>query len=155
LASSNGHFFLFLEKPLNPNMKKLLFSLLGLGISTLTYGQGTQLLRQPTLSQTEIVFVYADDLWKVSKNGGTATRLTSNEGEESFPHFSPDGKWIAFTGEYDGNTDVYLIASDGSEPKRLTWHPGNDQVTGWSPDGKKSNILLRQRKSSYSRIQIL
>jgi len=128
-------------------MKKLLFSLLGLGISTLTYGQGTQLLRQPTLSQTEIVFVYADDLWKVSKNGGTATRLTSNEGEESFPHFSPDGKWIAFTGEYDGNTDVYLIASDGSEPKRLTWHPGNDQVTGWSPDGKK--VIFSSGRESH------
>ncbi|WP_268033848.1 S41 family peptidase [Algoriphagus sp. PAP.12] len=128
-------------------MKKLLLSLLGLGISTLNYGQGTQLLRQPTLSQTEIVFVYADDLWKVSKNGGTATRLTSNEGEESFPHFSPDGKWIAFTGEYDGNTDVYLIASDGSEPKRLTWHPGNDQVTGWSPDGKK--VIFSSGRESH------
>lgn len=63
--------------------------------------------------------------------------MTSNEGEESLPHFSPDGNWIAFTGEYDGNTDVYLIPAKGGEPKRLTWHPGADMVTGWSPDGSK------------------
>lgn len=128
-------------------MKRILFTLFAMGMANLTFGQGTQLLRQPTLSQTEIVFVYADDLWKVSRNGGTATRLTSNEGEESYPHFSPDGKWIAFTGEYDGNTDVYLIASDGSEPKRLTWHPGNDQVTGWSPDGKK--VIFASGRESH------
>lgn len=110
-------------------------------------GQGTQLLRQPTLSQNEIVFVYANDLWKVSREGGQAIRLTSNEGEESLPHFSPDGKHIAFTGEYDGNVDVYVIPSNGGEPKRLTWHPGNDQVTGWSPDGQK--VIFSSGRESH------
>lgn len=110
-------------------------------------GQGTQLLRQPTLSQNEIVFVYANDLWKVSREGGQAIRLTSNEGEESLPHFSPDGKHIAFTGEYDGNVDVYVIPSSGGEPKRLTWHPGNDQVTGWSPDGQK--VIFSSGRESH------
>ncbi|HPW61892.1 MAG TPA: protease, partial [Cyclobacteriaceae bacterium] len=98
--------------------------------------QGTMLLRQPTISNADIVFVYANDLWIVSKDGGDARRLTSNEGAESNPHFSPDGKLIAFTGQYDGNTDVYLIPTEGGQPTRLTWHPGADQVTGWTPDGE-------------------
>ncbi|MGM0946703.1 MAG: S41 family peptidase [Bacteroidota bacterium] len=117
-------------------MKKLITLLICGSLGTAAFGQGTQLLRQPTLSQSEIVFVYANDLWKVSRTGGQAIRLTSNEGEESLPHFSPDGSMIAFTGEYDGNTDVYLIPSTGGEPQRLTWHPGADIVTGWSPDGQ-------------------
>lgn len=100
------------------------------------FSQGTMLLRQPTISNTQVAFVYANDLWIVGKDGGDAKRLTSNEGQESLPHFSPDGKWIAFTGQYDGNTDVYLIPSEGGQPQRLTWHPGADNVTGWTPDGE-------------------
>jgi tricorn protease len=108
--------------------------------------QGTQLLREPTLSETSIVFVHANDLWKVDKAGGQAVRLTSNIGSESYPHFSPDGSMIAFTGQYGGNSDVYLIPSEGGEPKRLTWHPGSDVVTGWTPDGK---VLFRSGRTSY------
>jgi len=100
------------------------------------FSQGTMLLRQPTISNTQVAFVYANDLWIVGKDGGDAKRLTSNEGQESLPHFSPDGKWIAFTGQYDGNTDVYLIPTEGGQPQRLTWHPGADNVTGWTPDGE-------------------
>ncbi|HMQ07221.1 MAG TPA: PDZ domain-containing protein [Saprospiraceae bacterium] len=107
--------------------------------------QGTQLLREPTISDTHIVFVYANDLWKVERKGGQAIRLTSHEGQESLPHFSPDGKWIAFTAEYDGNIDVYLMPSHGGEPKRLTWHPGGDYVQGWTPDG---NILFRSGRKA-------
>ncbi|NVJ87706.1 MAG: PD40 domain-containing protein [Algoriphagus sp.] len=128
-------------------MKKLITFFLAGGLIFSAWGQGTQLLRQPSLSQNEIVFVYANDLWKVSRNGGQAIRLTSNEGEESLPHFSPDGKHIAFTGEYDGNVDVYVIPSEGGEPKRLTWHPGNDQVTGWSPDGQK--VIFSSARESH------
>ncbi len=116
-------------------MKRIFTLILASGFGFSAFGQGTQLLRQPTLSQSEIVFVYANDLWKVDKSGGSAIRLTSNEGEETLPHFSPDGKQIAFTAEYDGNTDVYLIPSEGGDPQRLTWHPGADLVTGWTPDG--------------------
>ncbi len=117
-------------------MKKILSLVLLIATGQAAFAQGTMLLRQPTISESNIVFVYANDLWIVSKDGGDAKRLTSNEGQESFPHFSPDGKMIAFTGQYDGNTDVYLIPTEGGQPVRLTWHPGQDAVTGWTPDGE-------------------
>lgn len=99
-------------------------------------GQGTRLLRQPTISSQYIAFVYADDIWLVEREGGAARRLTSFEGAESYPHFSPDGQWLAFTAQYDGNSDVYVIPTAGGEPQRLTWHPGPDVVQGWTPDGQ-------------------
>ncbi|MDZ7681175.1 MAG: hypothetical protein U5J63_05520 [Fodinibius sp.] len=105
-----------------------------LSFSTL-YAQGTRLLREPTVSQDHIVFVYANDLWITDRNGGDARRLTSGEGGETNPHFSPDGSQIAFTAQYDGNTDVYVVDAEGGQPKRLTWHPGGDEVQGWTPDG--------------------
>ncbi len=113
--------------------------------STLSYAQGTMLLRQPSISNDQIVFVYANDLWIVDKTGGSAKRLTSNIGGETSPHFSPDGSMIAFTGQYDGNADVYVIPAQGGEPKRLTWHPSGDNVTGWTPDG---NVLFASTRKS-------
>ncbi len=107
--------------------------------------QGTQLLRQPTIGNNQIAFVYANDLWIVGVDGGEAKRLTSNEGEESLPHFSPDGQWLAFTGQYDGNTDIYVIPTAGGQPQRLTWHPGPDQVTGWTPEG---DVLFTSSRES-------
>ncbi|MGB2641275.1 MAG: hypothetical protein WAN32_20150, partial [Candidatus Acidiferrum sp.] len=104
----------------------------------------TRLLRYADISKDNVVFVYAGDLWIASREGGAARRLTSHVGEELFPKFSPDGKWIAFTGEYDGNPDVYLISAEGGEPKRLTYHPSDDIVLGWTPDGK--DILFRSNR---------
>src|SRR5262249_27464202 len=78
----------------------------------------------------------AQNVWAVERAGGAARRLTSFQGQVSNPRFSPDGKSIAFSGEYGGNLDVYVIAASGGEPKRLTWHPGADEVQGWTPDGK-------------------
>src|SRR5688572_4817155 len=130
------------------NMRKLITASCIIAIvSVNALAQGTQLLRQPTISESNIVFVYANDLWIVSKDGGDARRLTSSEGAESVPHFSPDGKWVAFTGQYDGNTDVYLIPVEGGQPVRLTWHPGADQVTGWTPDGNE--ILFASGRESF------
>ena len=106
----------------------------------LLVAQGTRLLRQPTISSKNIVFVYADDLWLVDRDGGDAKRLTSHEGTESFPHFSPDGSMVAFSAQYDGNTDVFVVNTEGGEPKRLTYHPDGDIVQGWTSDGK---ILFR------------
>ncbi|HKP67684.1 MAG TPA: PDZ domain-containing protein, partial [Pyrinomonadaceae bacterium] len=99
------------------------------------------LFRQPTINKNSIVFVYAGDLWRVARSGGSAERVTSNIGSESNPIFSPDGEWVAFTGEYDGNVDVYVVAASGGEPKRITFHPGNDQVIGWTRDGKSVLFL--------------
>src|SRR5688500_18265956 len=103
-------------------------------------GQGSDapplLLRRPTLSQNKIVFQFAGDLWQVPRSGGDATRLTSAAGVEASPLSSPDGSVVAFTGQYDGNTDIYVVPADGGIPRRLTYHPAADVVAGWAPDGR-------------------
>lgn len=119
-----------------------------------------RVLRFPTVSGDAIVFTYAGDLFTVPLAGGTARRLTSHEGYEAFPRFSPDGKWIAFTGEYDGNREVYLMSSGGGVPKRLTYTPSlgrddisdrmgpNNLVMGWAHDG--SRVLFRSRMREWN-----
>jgi tricorn protease len=109
------------------------------------------LLQEPTLSKTRIAFMFAGDLWVAPREGGEATRLTTGVGYESNPIFSPDGTQIAFTGQYDGNTDVFVVSASGGTPRRLTYHPAADFAIAWTPDGK--NILLRSGRSSYSRFQ--
>src|SRR5205807_2314631 len=109
-------------------------------------GGPTKLLRYGDISKDKVVFAYAGDLWIAAREGGAARRLTSHVGDELYPKFSPDGKSIAFTGEYDGNPDVYVISAEGGEPKRLTSHPSNDIVLGWTPVGK--NFLFRSDPSS-------
>jgi len=119
-----------------------------------------RLLRFPAINNDQIVFTYAGDLYSVDSEGGMARRLTSHEGYEMFPKFSPDGSAIAFTGQYDGNTEVFTIPSAGGTPKRLT-HTAtlgrddiadrmgpNNIVMGWSPDGK--SITYRSRKQSFN-----
>ncbi|MDP9194860.1 MAG: PDZ domain-containing protein [Acidobacteriota bacterium] len=96
----------------------------------------TRLLHDPAVSANRIAFAYANDLWVAGLDGGGARRLTSHPGVESRPRFSPDGNWIAFAGEYDGNTDIFVVATEGGVPRRLTWHPGEDLPQGFTPDGK-------------------
>ncbi|HLG97390.1 MAG TPA: hypothetical protein VKX49_13845 [Bryobacteraceae bacterium] len=121
-----------------------------LALSVLAVADDTPLLLQkPTLNKTHIVFVYAGDLWSVPREGGDAARLTSGTGTETDPAFSPDGKLIAFTGEYDGNVDVFVVPASGGVPKRLTWHPAPDRVLGWTPDGKR--IIFSSPRTAYSR----
>jgi tricorn protease len=122
-------------------MKRILIGLLGL--FAISISAQTKLLRQPTIHNNDIVFVYANDLWKSSTNGGTAIRLTTDDGYESSPHFSNDGKWIAFSAQYDGNVDVFIMSSEGGEPQRLTYHSSVDIVQGWTPEG---NILFRSNR---------
>ncbi|MEQ8329210.1 MAG: PDZ domain-containing protein [Longimicrobiales bacterium] len=98
--------------------------------------QGTRFLRDPDVGTDHIAFVHANDIWMVGRDGGRAWRLTSDEGGETNPAFSPDGQWVAFTGEYDGQGDVFVVPAMGGQPRRLTWHPGDDTVMGWTPDGR-------------------
>jgi tricorn protease len=119
-----------------------------------------RLLRFPTLHGNRIVFCYAGDLYTVAADGGVARRLTSHEGYEMFPRFSPDGKHVAFTAQYDGNTEIYVIPAEGGVPRRLTWTAtlGRDDVSdrmgpnnicmGWTPDGK--HVVFRSRMHSFN-----
>ena len=118
--------------------------LLSLAITASLAAQ-TKLLRFPDIHDDRIAFTYGGDLWLVNAAGGTATRLTAHPGVELFAKFSPDGKWIAFTGQYDGDEQVYVMPADGGEPKQLTFYPAqgplpprwgyDNQVYGWSNDG--------------------
>ncbi len=99
-------------------------------------GIDARLLRFPDVSQDRIAFVYAGDIWIAPKAGGQAVRLSTPAGEEAFPRFSPDGRWIAFSGNYDGNTDIYVMPVTGGVPRRLTHHPMDDRMLDWYPDGK-------------------
>ena len=96
----------------------------------------TRLLSEPAISRTHIAFIYAGDLWVADLDGKNVRRLTSDVGLESSPAFSPDGKWIAFSAQYEGNTDVYVVSSEGGVPRRLTWHPGADVVQGFTAEGR-------------------
>lgn len=109
-----------------------------------------RMFRQPAVSKDQIAFVYAGDIWLVPKKGGTAVRLTSSPGEESFPRFSPDGTKIAYSASYDGNIDVFVASASGGEPKRLTYHPMADRVIGWTPDGKRV-LFASSRESGRQR----
>jgi tricorn protease len=117
--------------------------------ATATPGAKPHLLQHPALSADRIVFVYAGDLWSVDRKGGSASRLTIGVGVETAPAFSPDGSTLAFTGDYDGNVDVFTMPSSGGVPHRVTYHPGADSVVGWTRDGKQ--VLFRSSRQSNSR----
>jgi tricorn protease len=110
----------------------------------------TRLLRQPAVSKDHLAFVYGGDIWISDRDGEHPVQLTSHPASEYAPHFSPDGKWIAFSANYDNNTDVYVIPVEGGQPRRLTWHPAADVVTGWSPDGKRV-LFVSNREIANSR----
>jgi tricorn protease len=117
----------------------------------------TRLLRFPDIHGDKVAFTYAGDIWVASTSGGIATRLTAHPGLELFAKFSPDGKWIAFTGQYDGDEQVYVIPAAGGIPKQLTYYPArgplnprwgyDNQVYGWTPDGK--SIVFRSHRDYF------
>mgnify|MGYP000134251318 CR=1 FL=1 len=112
---------------------------LGLGLSAQaqTSVPDTLLLRQPAVSARQLAFVYGGDLWVSDRDGRQPRRLTHHAAAEFAPKFSPDGRWIAFSASYDGNTDVYVIPSSGGQARRLSWHSAPDVVSGWSADGQR------------------
>ena len=141
---------------------RLMSFLIALAITTTAFVASahaqTKLLRFPAIHGDRIAFTYAGDLWMTSATGGTATRLTAHAGIEVFAHFSPDGKQIAFTAQYDGDEQVYVMSSAGGEPKQLTFYPArgpltprwgyDNQVYGWTPDGK--SIVFRSHRDSWT-----
>lgn len=135
--------------------KQLLLTLLLLGSFSSVFAQiDARMFRNPDVSENQIVFTYAGDLWVVSKNGGLANKLSSPKGQELFAKFSPDGKTVAFTANYDGNSDVYTLPVTGGVPTRLTFHSGFDRLVDWHPKGDKvlfssSRESGRQRFSQF------
>ena len=135
--------------------KQFLFSLLALGVAAGMQAEEGRLLRFPSTNGTDVVFTYAGDLYKAPLAGGEARRLTSHVGYELFARYSPDGKTIAFTGEYDGNREVYVMPAEGGQPRRLTYTSTNGRddvgdrmgpnniVMAWTPDG--SGVVYRNR----------
>ncbi len=130
-------------------MKKLFLSVLLIAFFTLCQAQGTKLLRNAAMSNSHIAFIYGGDIWLTDLSGNNLKRLTNFPGEEMQPHFSPDGKTLAFSGQYDGNMDVFYIPVSGGEPVRLTWHPSVDMVQGWSVDGK--SVLFASGRANAPR----
>src|SRR5271165_5405628 len=135
----------------------VVLAVLYLALSPLSFAQPMpegRLMRFPDVTKDKIVFSYGGDLWLVSRDGGVARRVTSHPGQELFGKFSPDGKWIAFTAQYDGNYNVYIMPSEGGEPKQLTFHPGGEpisermgiqnEVITWTPDSKHIVYLTRR-----------
>jgi len=127
----------------------LLCVLLGAPLFSLAIDtKDTRMLSQPAVSADHIAFIYAQDLWVANVDGSQPRRLTVSEGIESNPVFSPDGKWIAFSAQYDGNVDVFVIPVEGGVPKRLTWHPATDIVRGFTRDGKA--VLFASQRAVFT-----
>jgi tricorn protease len=139
------------------NSKRALLSVLLTFLFVCSVHAQTKLLRFPDIHGDKVVFTYGGDLWLASTSGGLATRLTAHPGIEVFGKFSPDGKWIAFTGQYDGDEQVYVIPVTGGVPKQLTFYPArgplaprwgyDNQVYGWTPDGR--SVIFRSGREYF------
>ncbi|HAS46461.1 MAG TPA: Tricorn protease like protein [Microscillaceae bacterium] len=131
-------------------MKNLSLIFLLVGLTLPGFGQiNAKLMRYMDVSDTQIAFVYGGDIWVVPKSGGTAVQVTHSKGEESWPKFSPDGKHLAFTAIYNGNTDVYVMPATGGVPTRVTYHTFGDRIIDWHPNGKQ--LLFASRREMGQR----
>ncbi|MBN2000574.1 PD40 domain-containing protein [candidate division KSB1 bacterium] len=154
LLKKNTHTIPVYSSPPSLWRQFLCVALLALSLVTPGASQGTRLLRQPTVSARHVAFIYGGDLWIADLTGGDARRLTSTPAVESHPHFSPDGRWIAFTSNRSGVEAVYIVSTDGGTPIRLSWYPAPSTVCGWTPDGKRI-LYASQRETapvSYNRL---
>jgi tricorn protease len=135
--------------PIGNRTWQLLFVLVMLLAGTQLDAQQDYLKRFPAIHDDVIVFTAGEDLWRVASVGGTAERLTFDAGVERYPRFSPDGALLAFTAQFDGNTDVYVMGARGGEITRLTYHPAADEVIGWHAG--KNKIIFRSARMGYAR----
>src|SRR5438128_479152 len=155
LATSRGHviirdrtlsnrflLFLFYQKNALSTLEKIMRKLYALGILFLfcsvspAFAREARLVRYPHYHDGRIVFSYLGDVWTADENGQNVQRLTVNRARDVYPRFSPDGKWIAFSSERNGNLDVFIIPSEGGAAKQLTFHSADDTVLGWKPDSR-------------------
>ena len=114
-----------------------------------------KLLRHPTYSKGKVAFSYLGDIWIANENGSGVERLTDNTARDQFPRFSPDGQWIAFSSNRDGNYDVYVLPAAGGKPRQLTFHTADDNVVGWSPDGRKIVFTSNRGSGAFPTIATL
>src|ERR1051326_5811659 len=114
-----------------------------------------KLLRHPTWSNGKVAFSYLGDLWIANENGSGAMRLTDNAARDVYPRFSPDGNWIAFSSNREGNYDVYVVAAAGGKPKQLTYHSADDNVVTWTPDGKKIVFTSSRGNGAFPSVSTL
>src|SRR2546421_3762121 len=113
--------------------------------STLSaFGREARLVRYPHYHNGRIVFSYLGDIWTADENGQNVQRLTVNRARDVYARFSPDGKWIAFSSDRNGNLDVFIIPSEGGAAKQLTFHSADDNVLGWTPDSR--NVLFSSNR---------
>jgi tricorn protease len=122
-------------KKLYPVAVTLFVSLIIFAFTSVVFAREAKLVRYPSYSNGRIAFTYLGDIWTADENGQNVQRLTVNKARDAYPRFSPDGKWIAFSSDRNGNLDVYIIPSSGGTPKQLTHHSADDTVLGWTPDG--------------------
>lgn len=121
--------------------------------SSKVFSQDTRLLRNPDMGEKYVVFCYAEDLWRCDLDGSNTLRLTTYQGSESDPKISPDGQTVAFTGQYDGNVDIYTTSINGGTPKRMTWHPGVDLMSNWTEDGSALIFSSGRTNAPYDEVE--
>lgn len=146
MADKLFHFSKFMKRTRHKIALSIILLLINVAFSFGIDRKNTRLLMQPAISTRHIAFVYSEQVWIANTDGSQARRLTQKKGVESNPVFSPDGKTVAFTARYNGNTDVYIVSVNGAGLKRLTWHPAEDAVRGFTPDGE-SVLFASQRKT--------
>src|SRR2546428_5208894 len=132
-------------------MKKLYPLAIALFIFTmasLALAREAKLVPYPSYNNGRIAFTYLGDIWTADENGQNVQRLTVNKARDAYPKFSPDGKWIAFSSDRNGNLDVYIVPAEGGQPKQLTFHSADDNVQGWTPDSK-SVLFTSQRAEDF------
>jgi tricorn protease len=135
-------------------IRKALIALTAFLLPALSQAQ-VKLLRHPTYSKGKVAFSYLGDIWIANEDGGGVQRLTDNKARDVYPRFSPDGDWIAFSSNREGNDDVYVVPSTGGKPRQLTFHSANDTVVGWTPDGKKILFSSVRAKGAFPTVATL